>query len=432
MEHMQVDKHWWAEAVNTTIFITNRLPCAAIPDKTPFEICFGEKPEIGHFRVFGAKGFAHIDKSKRSKFESKADPCVFLGYSDTTKGYRVWNVKSKKVEVVRSVRFQEVPKTAIVQVVHQVEPRVVISNDDVAEARVQPTSRPSPPPTDNANNDMDSDEDMFMNPNDEEEKEEDPVGEPVPDPLFDIDDVYMEEGIPNLDTTDLVPRGRIDHPSPVFAPSTGSMLPPSDDVRAIVPVERSEALVPRGRFDSSDSEDGSDSDRPAPKRYRLTYEEAHATLEVPVSYKQALSTPEKQQWIIAIQYELNSLEAKKTWTLVNRNPSLKVIGSKWVFALKRDEEGNIQRYKARLVALGYRQTQGIDRLFRDVLSGCEHELDPNVSGNVLSEGLLHSAIRCRYRVPQREARRRHLYVAAGGYCCQQEPSVQAETEVCMV
>jgi len=122
--------------------------------------------------------------------------------------------------------------------------------------------------------------------------------------------------------------------------------------------------VPHGRFDLSDSEseDGSNNE-PAPKRYRLTYEEAMAALEVPVSYKQALLTPEKQEWTNAIQSELDSLREKKTWTLVKRDPNQKVIGSKWVFALKRDEQGTVQRYKARLVALGYRQTRDVDTAF---------------------------------------------------------------------
>jgi hypothetical protein len=70
--------------------------------------------------------------------------------------------------------------------------------------------------------------------------------------------------------------------------------------------------------------------------------------------------PEKQEWRDAIKTELKALRDKKTFTMVKRDPSMKVIGCKWVIAIKRDENGKIQRYKARLVALGYRQTEGID------------------------------------------------------------------------
>ncbi|KAI9916041.1 hypothetical protein PsorP6_007193 [Peronosclerospora sorghi] len=44
--HMNVDKRWWAEAMNTVVFITNRLSCADYPTKTPFELLFGQKPDI--------------------------------------------------------------------------------------------------------------------------------------------------------------------------------------------------------------------------------------------------------------------------------------------------------------------------------------------------------------------------------------------------
>ena len=180
--------------------------------------------------MFGVKGFAHIDKTKRSKFDSKAYPCVFLGYSDTTRGYRVWNVKAKKVEVVRTAKFQEAPKTHFVQIVHHSEPQVIVQEDDTNDDRPQRVHHfPSQPPVQAANDEMDLDEDMFV-PGHEEEKEEDQLVEPTADPAFDIDDVYMEEGLEEeTDATDIVPRGRFDHPSPVFAPCSGNsvaMLPP--------------------------------------------------------------------------------------------------------------------------------------------------------------------------------------------------------------
>nr|CCA21190.1 putative polyprotein [Albugo laibachii Nc14] len=68
LSHMQVEEKWWAETMNTAVCVTNRVPCAAIKFRTPFEVCYGRKPSVVHFKVFGAQGYAHIDKSKRSKF----------------------------------------------------------------------------------------------------------------------------------------------------------------------------------------------------------------------------------------------------------------------------------------------------------------------------------------------------------------------------
>ena len=54
INYMQVEKKWWAEAMNTAVFITNRIPCAAHSTKTPFEVCFGVKPDlisVSSFRI---------------------------------------------------------------------------------------------------------------------------------------------------------------------------------------------------------------------------------------------------------------------------------------------------------------------------------------------------------------------------------------------
>ncbi|KAL4363272.1 hypothetical protein GQ457_04G019420 [Hibiscus cannabinus] len=65
-------------------------------------------------------------------------------------------------------------------------------------------------------------------------------------------------------------------------------------------------------------------------------------------------------WILAIQDELNQFERSKVWTLVDRPHDKSTIGTKWVFRNKLDESSNIVRNKARLVAQGYTQEEGID------------------------------------------------------------------------
>ncbi|GMI98499.1 hypothetical protein HRI_003519200 [Hibiscus trionum] len=65
-------------------------------------------------------------------------------------------------------------------------------------------------------------------------------------------------------------------------------------------------------------------------------------------------------WILAMQEELNQFERSKVWTLVERPNNQSTIGTKWVFRNKLDENGNIVRNKARLVAQGYTQEEGID------------------------------------------------------------------------
>ena len=67
-----------------------------------------------------------------------------------------------------------------------------------------------------------------------------------------------------------------------------------------------------------------------------------------------------ESWVIAMQEELNQFVRKDVWTLVPQLKSQTIIGTKWVFRNKMDENGIVSRNKARLVAQGYNQQEGID------------------------------------------------------------------------
>ncbi|WP_147276432.1 reverse transcriptase domain-containing protein, partial [Thalassococcus profundi] len=77
----------------------------------------------------------------------------------------------------------------------------------------------------------------------------------------------------------------------------------------------------------------------------------------PVNVKEALSD---ENWIVAMQEELNQFVRNDVWYLVPRPKDKNVIGTKWIFKNKSDEHGNIIRNKARLVPQGYTQIEGID------------------------------------------------------------------------
>ncbi len=98
-----LDLEFWAEAVNTAVYIKNRCPIKAFESKTPQETWTGRKPNVSHLRVFGCKAFMHIPDEKRSKLESKSMPCAFLGYCEGTKAYRLMCVETKKIIKSRNV-----------------------------------------------------------------------------------------------------------------------------------------------------------------------------------------------------------------------------------------------------------------------------------------------------------------------------------------
>ena len=93
-----VAKHFWAEAVNTACYIQNRISIRHILEKTSYELCKGRKPNISYFHPFGCSCFILNTKDHLKKFDSKAQKGIMLGYSERSKGYRVYNTETKIVE----------------------------------------------------------------------------------------------------------------------------------------------------------------------------------------------------------------------------------------------------------------------------------------------------------------------------------------------
>jgi hypothetical protein len=80
-----------------------------------------------------------------------------------------------------------------------------------------------------------------------------------------------------------------------------------------------------------------------------------------VELKKVYEALEDPDWLIAMHDELNNFERNKVWTLVERPKDCRnVIGTKWIFKNKQDANGIVIRNKARLVAQGFSQVEGID------------------------------------------------------------------------
>ena len=84
-----------------------------------------------------------------------------------------------------------------------------------------------------------------------------------------------------------------------------------------------------------------------------------AELDEPKTLREARKRPDAGKWLAAAQEEMDSLMEHETWSLTKLPPGRKIIGSKWVFKVKLDENDEAARYKCRLVAQGYTQAQGL-------------------------------------------------------------------------
>ena len=90
-------QEFWAEGVEIACYLVNRSPSSVLEDKTPHEVWTGKKPSLSHLRVFGCDAYVHVPKEKRTKLDNKSERCIFIGYKDGLKGYKLWNPETRKV-----------------------------------------------------------------------------------------------------------------------------------------------------------------------------------------------------------------------------------------------------------------------------------------------------------------------------------------------
>lgn len=96
----------WAEAVVSINYIRNRSPTSSGPG-TPWERFFGKRPDVSNLRVFGARAYVHVPQQLRRKLDPVSQPGIMVGYSATSKAYRILLDGTGKVVESRDVVFDE-------------------------------------------------------------------------------------------------------------------------------------------------------------------------------------------------------------------------------------------------------------------------------------------------------------------------------------
>ncbi|KAK3043492.1 hypothetical protein RJ639_002071 [Escallonia herrerae] len=95
-----------AEAVNTIAYLVNRSPSTVIDYMTPEEVWSGKHANYENLRIFGSPAYAHVNDGK---LEPRAKKCIFLGYGNGIKGYRLWcpDSESSRFLISKDVTFDE-------------------------------------------------------------------------------------------------------------------------------------------------------------------------------------------------------------------------------------------------------------------------------------------------------------------------------------
>ena len=295
-----LEKRFWGEAVLTATYLQNRLPSRSV-QRTPYELWWGRKPDLSHVRVFGSEAFVHVPSVKRSKMESKARKLTLVGYSMEHKAYRFVDRATNQITVSRDARFIELGNGS-----SSVEFPVVPEEEEraaVEKVKILPLKK-------------DGEESVDVNT--PKSAREDP-----------LNDQQREHEL-NDDDSD---RSMYESMSDNEEPRAREVRRPVRKNRGVVPQYLNEYVL--------DIAAGS----------------AECVEEEPNSVEEA---KQKKVWRDAMADELESHRRNNTWELVPQPKGRKVIGSKWVFKVKKNELGQVVKCKARIVAQGFAQKYGVD------------------------------------------------------------------------
>eukprot|EP00253_Pinus_taeda_P013036 PITA_13036 len=94
---------YWAEALHCAAYILNRCPTKTVMNRVSEKAWSGRKQGVTHMKVFGCGAYAHISDQLRKKLDNKEEKCIFIGYSEESKVYRLYNPSTKKFFVSRDV-----------------------------------------------------------------------------------------------------------------------------------------------------------------------------------------------------------------------------------------------------------------------------------------------------------------------------------------
>ena len=334
----------WAEAVNTAVYIRNRVVGRSTNGMTPYQAWFGHMPSVKHLKIFGCICFAHIHNTV--KFGDKAEQGVLVGYSLVRKAYRIYIPHRRMVIENIHVTFDESRLYRDGQDVSDEIDKLYDFDDQPVEDQEHTTTNSSIEVV-NAN-----EESVVADDNADEAVRDD-----ISDESFPVVQGKVEADIPH--TGRYAKRARW---TPLEADELADLIKRKSSDDDVVEL----AVEYKDKFNSAHHiNEIINKIQSAHKIYtrQIVGTVLIATTEdirIPRTFSEAMQSPQRKHWKQAMDDEIASLHKNGTWKLIKRRLASNVVKCRWVYSVKTDAFGNIIRYKARLVAKGFTQRYGID------------------------------------------------------------------------
>lgn len=299
--------------------LQNRIITTALNLKdTPYSLWHGRRAKLSHFHPFGCMGYRVIQKEIRNgKFESVTSVGVLIGKSEENRNYEILDLETNKIHISHNVSFQPMvfplrkEKSSPLDWDFLDEHGLPVEDEIVTEV-----------PDDQCQTPIDDDEDV-------------------------IRDDTPRLSNRDLEATDDEAGGEMDNNVPQEEQE-------HDQVDTPQPRRSNRDRRPVDRYSPGDTAYVKTSN------YLHKCQEAMKSRAEPKSYKMAMKSKDAKAWREACDKEMKNIMNMGVWEIVDRPKNSPVVGGRWHFKLKLNPDGSINKHKARYVAKGYTQTEGVD------------------------------------------------------------------------
>ena len=310
------------------------MPTSVLNWKTPYELLMNKPVTFDHLKVFGSLCYpAH---KTTDEFAPRAKKCIFLGYPYAQKGYKLYDLDQHKIILSRDVIFKEhiFPyKQQHTSTFTSQQPELIFSSSDISDDT--PVFQHIPP----INSPLTS---SFSSPQ---------STNPSSTYVFDQSNNFIASPDCCSSSSPLIPAPRKSSRIPTFPSKNQDFV---TNIPIIKPLTTPQDIPSPSSLSFNvhtepSLQNMSSVDLDSLSSMLYVYE--------PNSYNKAKNDP---RWISAMNKELEALENNHTWELTTLPPDKTAIGCKWVYKIKFQPNGSVERCKARLVARGDKQVKGKD------------------------------------------------------------------------
>nr|GEV99185.1 hypothetical protein [Tanacetum cinerariifolium] len=336
LAYVKLPVTFWAEAVNTACYVQNRVLVNKSQNKTPYELFNSRTPAIGFLRPFGCHVMILNTLDYLGKFDAKGDKGTSSTNISGTKDVASQAVKKD----VSSLRYIALPNWF--HKAHMETSNAIILNSDAPDDCNTDVPKSSGIFNPTATSKVPSADQVEPAVSLTVESEIPIVSSPVPT-------VYLDTYPKSSSCSRLISKG-------VFSQKE---TPPLDNALTLSnKFEDTFGMEP----DLSNMETSIPASPTPTFRIHKDYPKSQiiGPVDTPEEPKKIFNALKDPSWIEAMQEELLQFKIQNVWVMVDCPKGVRPIGIKWVLKNKKDERGIVIRNKARLVAQGYTQEEGID------------------------------------------------------------------------